>query len=48
MTTGTTKTEALRALKRRLSDVVDRALLTDAPPLIATRDVSPACDAQAA
>ena len=27
---GNTKTEALRALKRRLSDVVDRRLLADA------------------
>jgi transposase len=33
---GNTKTEALRALKRRLSDVVFRALLTDAEPASAT------------
>jgi transposase len=45
---GNTKTEALRALKRRLSDVVYRALTADAQPLTATRDASPACDAQAA
>lgn len=31
-----TRTEALRALKRRLSDVVYRALLEDAPPATAT------------
>ena len=37
-----TKTEALRALKRRLSDVVFRALLADAQPTAAT------CIAQAA
>jgi ribosomal protein S4 len=30
MAMGNTKTEALRALKRRLSDVVYRALLADA------------------
>jgi transposase len=47
-TNGNTKTEALRALKRRLSDVVYRALLADAPPLEATRDASPTCDAEAA
>lgn len=40
---GNTKTEALRALKRRLSDVVYRALLADAQP--ATRAT---CIAQAA
>ena len=39
---GNTKTEALRALKRRLSDVVYRALLADAQPTAAT------CLAQAA
>jgi len=39
---GNTKTEALRALKRRLSDVVFRALLADAEPVTAT------CLAQAA
>jgi transposase len=33
---GNTKTEALRALKRRLSDVVYRALLPDAQPTAAT------------
>lgn len=33
---GNTKTEALRALKRRLSDVVYRALLADAQPTQAT------------
>jgi transposase len=33
---GNTKTEALRALKRRLSDVVFRALLADAEPVTAT------------
>jgi transposase len=38
---GDSKTEALRALKRRLSDVVYRTLLTDAKP-------STACIAQAA
>ncbi len=32
MTMGNTKTEALRALKRKLSDVVYRALLADAAP----------------
>ena len=48
MATGNTKTEALRALKRRLSDVVYRALLADAQPLTATREPSPACDAKAA
>jgi transposase len=32
MTNGNTKTEALRALKRRLSDVVYRSLLADAQP----------------
>ncbi|MBN2623781.1 MAG: IS110 family transposase, partial [Acidimicrobiales bacterium] len=48
MSTGNTKTEALRALKRRLSDVVYRALQADAQPLTATRDASPACDAKAA
>jgi transposase len=32
---GNTSTEALRALKRRLSDVVFRALLTDAEPVTA-------------
>lgn len=32
-----TRTEALRALKRRLSDVVYRALLEDAKPIAATR-----------
>jgi transposase len=45
---GNTRTEALRALKRRLSDVVYRALTADVRPLTATRDVSPACDAEAA
>ena len=34
---GNTKTEALRALKRRLSDVVYRHLLADAQPAPATR-----------
>lgn len=48
MSTGNTKTEALRALKRRLSDVVYRALTADAQPLAATYDASPACDAEAA
>src|SRR3990172_3876522 len=33
MTNGDTKTEALRALKRKLSDVVYRALLVDADTL---------------
>jgi len=33
---GNTKTEALRALKRRLSDVVYRTLLEDAQPVTAT------------
>ena len=33
---GNTKTEALRALKRRLSDVVYRALLQDAQPATGT------------
>jgi transposase len=33
---GNTKTEALRALKRRLSDVVYRTLLVDAQPVTAT------------
>jgi transposase len=33
---GNTKTEALRALKRRLSDVVFRTLLADAGPVSAT------------
>jgi transposase len=32
MANGNTKTEALRALKRRLSDVIFRALIADAPP----------------
>lgn len=32
ITNGNTKTEALRALKRRLSDVVYRSLLADAQP----------------
>ena len=32
-TLGNTNTEALRALKRRLSDVIYRALLADASPL---------------
>ncbi|HEX6420583.1 MAG TPA: IS110 family transposase [Acidimicrobiales bacterium] len=45
---GNTRTEALRALKRRLSDVVYRALLADAPPLSATRVASPGCNAEAA
>ena len=35
MTLGNTKTEALRALKRKLSDVVYRALLVDAMPIAA-------------
>jgi transposase len=48
LATGNTRTEALRALKRRLSDVVYRALLADAPPLTATSDARPACDAAAA
>jgi transposase len=48
MANGNTKTEALRALKRRLSDVVYRALTADAPPLAATSDASSACDAEAA
>lgn len=48
MSNGNTRTEALRALKRRLSDVVYRALTTDAQPLTATHDASPACDAEAA
>jgi transposase len=39
---GNTKTEALRALKRRLSDVVFRSLLADAQPALTT------CLAQAA
>jgi ribosomal protein S4 len=34
-----TKTEALRALKRRLSDVVYRALLADAQPAAAPADL---------
>lgn len=34
---GNTKTEAVRALKRRLSDVVYRALLADAQPTAASR-----------
>ena len=42
ITTGNTKTEALRALKRRLSDVVYRALLVDAQTPAAS------CIAQAA
>lgn len=42
MANRNTKTEALRALKRRLSDVVFRSLLADAPPTAAT------CIAQAA
>jgi transposase len=45
---GDTKTEALRALKRRLSDVVYRALIADTKPLNATTYVSPAGDAEAA
>ncbi len=45
---GNTKTEALRALKRRLSDIVYRALTADTQPLTATRAASPACDAEAA
>ena len=32
ITNGNTKTEALRALKRRLSDVVYRSLLADTQP----------------
>jgi len=35
MALGNTKTEALRALKRKLSDVVYRALLVDAVPAVA-------------
>ncbi len=42
LTNGNTKTEALRALKRRLSDVVFRTLLEDTQP------VTPACLPQAA
>jgi hypothetical protein len=38
---GNTKTEALRALKRRLSDVVFRILLDDAATAIPV-DVAPA------
>ena len=38
---GDTKTEAIRALKRRLSDVVYRALLTDAAA-IPTTTITPA------
>jgi len=48
MTNGNTKSEALRALKRRLSDIVYRALLADAQPLTAPSDASTACDAEAA
>ena len=36
MANGNTKTEALRALKRTLSDVIYRALLADATPSVAT------------
>jgi transposase len=43
MTNGNTKTEALRALKRRLSDVVYRSMLADAQPA-----ASATCLAQAA
>jgi len=42
ITNGNTKTEALRALKRRLSDIVYRALLADSQP------VAPGCLAEAA
>jgi transposase len=42
ITNGNTKTEALRALKRRLSDIVYRALLADPQP------VAPGCLAEAA
>jgi transposase len=35
MAGGNTKTEALRALKRKLSDVIYRALLADATPVVA-------------
>jgi transposase len=48
MTNGDTKTEALRALKRRLSDVVYRALLADAPPLTAPSDAGNETPANAA
>jgi transposase len=34
MANGNTKTEALRALKRKLSDVIYRALLADATPFV--------------
>ena len=37
---GNTKTEALRALKRRLSDIVYRALLADTQPLTATSNAN--------
>jgi transposase len=48
MSNGNTKTEALRALKRRLSDVVYRALIADAQTLTATSAARPPCDAEAA
>jgi transposase len=48
MTNGNTKTEALRALKRRLSDVVYRALHADTQPLTATSDAPPPRAAEAA
>jgi len=35
MANGNTKTEALRALKRKLSDVVYKALIADAAPTVA-------------
>ena len=37
MANGNTKTEALRALKRKLSDVVYKALIADATPTVAAR-----------
>ncbi len=45
---GDTRTEALRALKRRLSDVVYRALLADTQPLTAPSGLGVPRDAEAA
>jgi transposase len=45
---GNTRTEALRALKRRLSDIVYRALLADTPPLTTTNGATTTNHTQAA
>jgi transposase len=42
ITSGNTKTEALRALKRRLSDVVYRSLLADAQPVTSATSLAEA------